>query len=427
MTFSETFISAQYAFAIGFDFGTDGVGEQLDTRTTTLEAVRAAIQGAGLPEIDSDRWDEFGQGRIFWGTKAECDAVQKVLSQFPLFLQEERNLEAGYYGTLDHNYYVDEAGNLYSVISPTGITGDSTLEPISAIPLDAYRLKTIAPHLQAAVERSLSTPPDPNAPSTPLFSEPPPSLPKTESIAPFTQDVDAEVSVLQAQVTSLTAEIEALQTVAAAKATSGSGTQILEGQIAQQASHIHELERQVTTFEDQIASLQGIIAAKIDPQLHASLETQLIQQAQQIQQLKEQLTQAQVQVNEWQRKAEMLIDPQAYAQLQQQLSTQVAQGEELQQRVQRLELQLQDAVAIAAQKIEPAKYQALEQSVADKTVQVEDFRRTIQQLQRDLKEWQTVAESKVEWSEYETIRQELRLLTKRKKGLFSRLFGWLFG
>jgi hypothetical protein len=425
MTLSETFISAQYAFAIGFDFGTDGVEEPLDTRTTTLEAVKTAIQGAGLPEIDSDRWDEFGQGRIFWGTKAECDAVQQVLSQFPLFLQEERNLEAGYYGTLDHYYYVDEAGNLYGVLSPTGDTGDRTLEPISAIPLDAYRLKTISPQLQIAVERSLSTSPDPNTSPTPLFSEPTLSMP--EHIDPSTQ-VDTEVSVLQAQVASLTSEIEALQTVAAAKAASESRTQALEGQIAQKASYIHELERQVTAFEDQIAALQGIVAAKIDPLLHTNLETQLIQQTQQVQKLEGQLAQAEAQVNEWQRKAELLIDPQAYTQLQQQLSTQVTQSEELQQRVQRLELQLQDAVAIAAQKIDPSKYQALEQSVGDKTAQVEDFRRTIQQLQRDLKEWQTVAESKVEWSEYETIQQELRFLQKKqKKGIFSRLFGWLFG
>jgi hypothetical protein len=38
-----------------------------------------------------------------------------------------------------------------------------------------------------------------------------------------------------------------------------------------------------------------------------------------------------------------------------------------------------------------------------------------------------VAESKVDWTEYQALQEQFRQLQKRKKGLFSRLFSWLFG
>jgi hypothetical protein len=38
-----------------------------------------------------------------------------------------------------------------------------------------------------------------------------------------------------------------------------------------------------------------------------------------------------------------------------------------------------------------------------------------------------VAEAKVDWAEYQAVQSELQLLkAKQKRGLFSRLFGWLF-
>lgn len=456
MTFSKTPISAQYAFAIGFDFESSGdeLGRQ-PTETATLEAVSTAIRSAGLPEVSSDRWDEFGQGRIFWGTKAECDAVQQVLSQFTLFLQEERNLEAGFYATPESTYYVDEAGNLYAVLNPFGAEGDSALEATSSIPLDAYRLKTVDPHVQHSVARALSSLIAQDVSSLPP-SEPSTASSIIETEASSPQDSEVKLAALEAQIVSLTSALEALQTTAhaseselsasraqiisltsnierlqaaaAAHTALASKAQALEAQIDQQTTHIYELERQVTMFEDQIAALESIAATKIDPQLYANLQTQLTQQTQHIQQLEERLAQAEGQVQQQQRQDESLIDPQAYAQLQQQLSAQTTQSQELQQRIWRLEQQLQDAIAVAAQKVDPAKHQALEQSVADKTAQAEDLRRAMLQLQRDLTEWQTVAESKVEWAQYEAIQQELRQLqVKQKKGWFSRLFGWLFG
>lgn len=419
----------QYAFAIGFDFESSFDTEEDPSGSEAIagqiESVNAAIQVAGLPAIDSDRWDEFGQGRIFWGTKPECDAVKSALSQFPLFIQEERNLELGYYATPTHTYYADEAGNLYQLLTPAD--SGNRLEPTPSIPLDAYRLKAIDPNLQALVERSLpiTALPEPESVLTSVESPIPAEINEPHSSVPVSS-ADAEIAALKVQVGSLTSEIETLQTTAATQGVLALEAVSLQSQVAQQAAYIHELERQVTVFEDQIAFLQNAVAAKIDPQLHANLQDQLAQQTQHIQQIEARLVQAENQAKESQVRTEQGVDSQVYAQLQQQFNAKVTQIQELQQRIQRLEQQVQDAVAIAAKKIEPAKYQTLEQSVTDITAQAESFRRTIQQLQRDLSEWQTVAESKVEWSEYEALQQELRQLqAKQKRGLFSRLFGWL--
>jgi hypothetical protein len=423
----------QYAFAIGFDIESSLDAEEnlsgSEAVAAQLKSVGAAIENAGLPALDSDRWDEFGQGRIFWGTRSECDAVKAALSPFPLFVQEERNLDSGYYATPAHTYYADAAGHLYQLLTPAdgGGTDGEILELTPSIPLDAYRLKAIDPNLQAAVERSLSTP----------LSEPDPVLLPTDSTIssePLEQQnmsvlpvhAEEEIAALQSQVSSLTSEIEALQTAAAAQSSLVLEAVSLQSQLAQQTAHIHELERQVTVFEDQISFLQGAVAAKIDPQVHANVQAELTQQIQQTQQIEARLAQAESQSKALQSRTEEAIDPHVYAELQQQFNAKATQTQELQQRVQRLEQQLQDAVAIAAKKIEPAKYQTLEHSVADITAQAEGFRRTIQQLQRDLSEWQTVAESKVEWSEYAALQEELRQLqAKQRKGLFSRLFGWL--
>jgi hypothetical protein len=444
----------QYAFAIGFDFELDSsntTSEPSDAvATTTLEAVEIAIQSAGLPTLESDRWDEFGQGRIFWGTKAECDAVKQVLSQFPLFLQEERNLDLGYYANASNTYYVDSAGNVYRLLnSESG--EDNAIAAIDSIPLDAYRVPSIDPNLQAAVERSL-----------PNFA-PQPFSPEESASASTQREMEQVIHALNAQISQQTAhlsELELLKTAAvaaqnnaeqqnrelaaqlaqqttqiseleafkesaiAAQAAAEQEVNELKIQLEQQAHHIHDLEQQVTVFEDRISALQHLTETKIDPQQLQDLQAQFAQQTLQLQQVESRLVQAEGHVKSWEIKAEQWIDPQSYTEIQQQLNAKVVQIQELEQRIQRHDQQLQDAVAISSRKVDAAKYQTLEQTLAEKTAQTEELRRVIVQLQRDIGEWQTVAEAKVEWSEYQALQQELqRLQAKQKKGFFARLFG----
>ena len=414
----------QYAFAIGFDFELNRSAQGESSEPTTLEAISIAIQTARLPTLESGRWDEFGQGCIFWGSKSECDAVKQVLSQFPVFLQEERNLDSGYYATATETYYADEVGHLYCVT--TLDNGEHTpLQPIHSIPLDAYRLQSIDPNLQATVERSRLHPSQqPPAPE-------PVSLPVENTIAEQ-EALEQEINDLRAQFAQQFAqihELEALKAIAvAAQASAEQDLNGLNAQFAQQSVHIHELERQVTVFEDQISFLQGTVATKVDSQRLDDLQVQFAQQTLHLQQIEAQLAQAESHVKSWERKAQQWIDPEEYAQIQQQLHTKTNHIQELEERIQRQEQQLQDAVAVAARKVDAAKYQALEQTLAEQAAQGEETKREMVQLQRDLSEWQTVAESKVEWSEYQDLQQELqRLQLKTKKGLFSRILARLFG
>jgi chromosome segregation ATPase len=414
----------QYAFAIGFDFELNSSAPGEVSEPTTLEAISIAIQTAGLPILESDRWDEFGQGRIFWGSKSECDGIKQVLSQFPVFLQEERNLDSGYYATETETYYADEAGNLYRV-STLDNRECNSLEPIQSIPLDAYRLRSLDPNLQSTVERSLS-----------LHSQQPPA-PEPVSLAiensgAQQEALEQEINDLRAQLAQQVVqihELEALKTAAvAAQASAEQDVNGLNVQLTQQSVHIHELERQVTVFEDQISSLQGTVASKVDSQQLDDLQAQFAQQTLHLQQLEARLAQAEGHVTSWERKAQQWIDPEEYAQIQQQLHSKTNHIQELEQRIQRQEQQLQDAVAVATRKVDIAKYQALEKKLTEQAAQGEEMKRGMIQLQRDLSEWQTVAESKVEWSEYQSLQQELqRLQLKTKKGWFSRIFARLFG
>jgi hypothetical protein len=450
----------QYAFAIGFDFELDSntTSEPSEAvATTTLEAVRIAIQSAGLPALDSDRWDEFGQGRIFWGTKAECDAAKQVLSQFPLFLQEERNLDSGYYANASSTYHVDDAGNIYRLLNPDS-GENNALAAIHSIPLDAYRVQSIDPNLQAAVERSLS-----NFSSEQLSPVNSIASPMESTSASTDGEMEQAIHTLRAQLAQQTAQINELESLKAAAATAQTiaeqqnhelterltqqTIQIgelesfksaaiaaqaaaeqeannLKTQLEQQTHHIHDLERQVTVFEDRISVLQDDAKTQIDPQQLQDLQAQFAQQTLQLQQVESRLVQAEGHVKSWEAQAEQWIDPQSYTQIQQQLNAKVAQIQELEQRIQRYDQQLQDAVAISSRKVDTAKYQALEQTLAEKAAQTEELRRVVVQLQRDIGEWQTVAEAKVEWSEYQALQQELqRLQAKQKKGFFARLFG----
>jgi hypothetical protein len=450
----------QYAFAIGFDFELDSntLSEPSDAvATATLEAVGNAIQSAGLPALESDRWDEFGQGHIFWGTKSECDAVKQVLLQFPVFLQEERNLDPGYYANASNTYHVDDVGNVYRLLNPES-GQDNALAAINSIPLDAYRVQSIDPNLHAAVERSLNNfSPEPSPPVEAIASSI--ESASVEAQRELEQEIhvlrelraqqtiqinelesfktaateaqttaEQEINQLRAQLTEQTAaqtnELELFKTAAvAAQAAAEQEVNDLKTQLEQQTHHVRDLERQVTVFEDRISALQHAAATKIDPQQLDDLQAQFAQQTLQLQQVEARLVQAEGHVKAWEIKAEQWIDPQSYTQIQQQLNAKIAQSQELEQRIARNDQQLQDAVAIASRKVDAAKYQALEQTLAEKAAQTEELRRVIVQLQRDIGEWQTVADAKVEWSEYQDLQQELqRLQAKQKKGFFARLF-----
>jgi hypothetical protein len=451
-------MSEQYAFAIGFDVESmhDQAREENDPAWAYQapphwEQVATAISTAGLPPIESERWDEFGLGRIFWGTKAECDAIHQILSQFDLYIEEARNLDIGYYTTANATYYVDEDGNIYSLPTDGQRINQAAIENILSIPLDAYRMKAVDPSLDAQMQSFLK------ARATPLATTPMMGVPEMAPAvsSDFFDSIEEE--------------------------TPEEDYTALRAQFKQQSDQIQTLEQQVSAFEDQVAALQTASAAKIDPEAHAALQqehtalqaelTQTVEQMQTLQaqmqdlaatrvenpdamrqsallheelaqqttritDLEAQLTQANTQTADWQQQLERAIPPETHQQIQQKLQEQLEQNQslhalvqQLEQQVQQLTQQLTQQLAIdATQKIEVDQQRdSLRQELDNKTSLVADLRRTIHQLERDVSEWQTVAEAKVDWAEYQAIQTELQQLkVRQKRGLFSRLFGWIF-
>jgi hypothetical protein len=433
-------MSEQYAFAIGFDREPEETSERPndDDWAHLLEAVSTAISEARLPSIDSERWDEFGQGRVFWGTLAECASVRAILLRFELYVEEDRNLDPGYYATVDHTYCVDPVGQIY-VVPGNGVDPHRPLETTNSIPLDAYRAKAIDPELDAQVQAKLQAMTN----AAPRIESAPAPLTSASSPQVSTSDdttVPAEETLLAP-----TIELEAYDA--------------RQRQLEQQTAEILALEQQLRTALTQVDNLSQEGVTKVDRSVHEPLRLQCEQQAQQLEELQSQLdnataqveaaraqmegqfaringleqaiVQAQAQAREWQARAEQAIDsaidPEAYETVQQKSSAQTTQILELQRFVQRLEQQLQDATAQSAGKVNLSKYESLEQESKDKSALIADLRHTLQQQERDLREWQTVAEAKVDWAEHQELQAELqRLQARQKRGLFSRLFGWLW-
>jgi hypothetical protein len=391
-------MSEQYAFAIGFDVESDEADQLTDDHWQDLyEQIGRAIRESGLPSIDSERWDEFGQGRIFWGTKTDCELVRRVLDPFDVYVEEARNLDPGYYATPSHTYYVSEVGLIYLLPSDWDTVPLQRLETVDAIPLDSYRMKVVDPEFHEKCQALL------RVETNPQF-EGHPTEPDEVTLQPHSED---ESAALRDRIATLCAEVEHLQQAADAKVD----------------PRVHEaLQAELTQLTTQLSALTARLHT--ERQDYETLQQTLSQQNLREAALDLRLKEAELQLNQWKQQAEAAIQPEAYASLQQQINDKTAQIQDIQTFTKSLQQQLHEATTLAAQKIDPSRYQVMEQDVADKAALIEDLRRTVQQLEREAKEWQTVANAKVEWSQHQALQEELQQLKLRqRKGLLSRLFG----
>jgi predicted nucleic acid-binding Zn-ribbon protein len=327
-------MSEQYAFAIGFDALVSEMSPQQESDwQRVFQEINQAIAAAGLSDLFSDRWDEFGHGRIFWGTQAECTAMQQILCQFPVDVQEERNLEEGYYAAGTEMYYVTAQGDIYG--STVENASASMVISLSTIPLDAYRLRTVSAEIanqfgvihQGMLAESVGNPPQPPveamAAVLPLASEAEssvlPSALSLESIpldiamdhaerrgadindpivSTFVEGLQTEINGLQEQIVSLSNELAQSKAIAAAKidpvlfetqqqqyAAQQERYAQLEQQYAAQREQCAQLEQQIQTLEAQLAAT----VAETDSQSLETLKRELEQQQHQNHALAEQL------------------------------------------------------------------------------------------------------------------------------------------
>jgi predicted nucleic acid-binding Zn-ribbon protein len=372
-------MSEQYAFAIGFDALVSELSPQQESDwQRVLQEINQVIAAAGLSDLFSDRWDEFGHGRIFWGTQAECTAIQQILCQFPVDVQEERNLEAGYYAVGAEVYYVTAQGDIYG--SAVENASASTVIPLSAIPLDAYRLRTVSTQIvnqfggmhQGLLAESVGNAPQPPvetmAAILPLASEAElaessvvPSALSLESIplgiamdhaepgeadindpivSTFVGGLQTEINRLQEQIVSLSNELAQSQAIAAAKidpvlfetqqqqyAAQQERYAQLEQQYAAQREQCAQLEQQVQTLETQWAD---IIPAETDGPSLETLKRELEQQQHQNHALAEQL-------QTMRNQSDRAIAREEYESIQQQLAQRNARVVELEQLLSRSE------------------------------------------------------------------------------------------
>lgn len=131
--------SNQYAFSVAFN--AEGFGYNVNEWNAICQDILIAITTSHLPSLSGDRWEDYGEGRIFWGTKAECDAVKAVLEDFDVNIEEERNLESGFYGTDTETYYVAESGHIDCLHKSSVAASDTSSRAVDCIPLKAYRLR----------------------------------------------------------------------------------------------------------------------------------------------------------------------------------------------------------------------------------------------------------------------------------------------
>jgi hypothetical protein len=150
----------QYAFAIAFDrqnASANGIPEQLlPAWQTLLSQIAESLKSEGWPELNHPRWEDFGEGHIFWGTKNECDSLKAVLSSLPVSLYEERNLEAGYYSNIEGTYFVNRDGDIWGIERQTDSDVIAEVEPLWTIPLDAYKSKAISAELEVAFQEAIA-------------------------------------------------------------------------------------------------------------------------------------------------------------------------------------------------------------------------------------------------------------------------------
>jgi hypothetical protein len=474
-------MSEQYAFAIGFDADATELSSQQEADWQVLmQQISQGMTDAHLPSLSSERWDEFGYGRVFWGCKADCEAVQQILVQFPVLIQEERNLDEGFYAIAGQRYYVTTSGEIY------GLPGEEVSEPLPypqpllSIPLDAYRLNQVSAALKQYVGTRVNV-------ASIHRPEPVPELPVIENIAPesanipdqlseetvndqlleettvepvfesssvipfspidppseasepmpdsvtsaLIEDLQSEISTLKAQVAALSHDLAGSRAIASEK--------IEPEHFAALEEESAEKQRQLEQLEQQLQSMQATSATAISKDDHEILQQQLAQRTAQTVELEQRLQHAETEVVQLQASLQHFqqhIDPQTHSALQSQLQNQETERGTLQTKLRTLEteLQQQQAELETNNRLAQERNDTLVQDSLAQSTQMAELERTIRQLDGEVRQlggevqhWKAIAAEKVDFIEYQRAQQELMQLRSRlRQGLRGRLLGWLF-
>ncbi|MEO1133039.1 MAG: hypothetical protein AAFX40_10075 [Cyanobacteria bacterium J06639_1] len=265
-------MAEQYVFSVAFDSPESDVpiedASVLPEWQSTLQALDRALQEAHLGSLESDRWEEYGHGRIFWGTRAECASVRSLLQQFEVDIEGERNIETGYYNTEDALYYVTEPGDILCIDGSCTpaidcISAENTsTATVQSMPLDAYPVSTADLDAVARLRTigtlafTLANQVDPNLPPSDWAKEETVAALASILTAPtHTEARDEEELVIEATTSAIAEPTEATYFDAIASETIHSNT--------------------VSSLETRIGMLEADLSTRPDPERVADLERQL--------------------------------------------------------------------------------------------------------------------------------------------------------
>jgi predicted nucleic acid-binding Zn-ribbon protein len=433
----------QFSFGIAFDKENYEANENVEESPSPewqslVNQISTAISDIGLPITEIDRWEEFGSGRIFWGTRAECDAVKQVLAEFPVCIQEERNLDPGYYATSSAYYHVTEEGEItgWSASEPS----HETLGKLNALPLDAYRIKTLPLALEQQFQQAtleVCQPPAQDADvqqdsqsnrilelETGLvkldqqLSELHQAL--TQTINPFednnllqefkilqqqSAEKSQQLSEFEAKVADLEQQLQDWQAVPNAKIDPDDYAS-LQQQGKTQQEQIGILEHKVQASAQELARFQEVILQRVDRADYDALQQQLQGQVMQFSGLEQQILELQGQIQHWQTIANEKVGADDYASLQQQCKTQQDQIGILEHKVQESAQQLAHFQELILQRVDRADYDALQQQLQGQVMQFSEHKQQISELHGQIQHWQTIANAKVEVADYQILQQQ---------------------
>ena len=389
----------QYVFSVAFDRDIEGVNETVEQSDPEwqklVQDIVTATNNAGLPILDNERWEEFGNGRIFWGTQTECEAVKEVLSGFPISIEEERNLETGYYTTSDTIYYVAKDGEILGISKYDFINKNHIVAKYNAIPLDAFKEQRVEPELETLFQRFL--------------------VPKVQSAAQQMQvspDLQnrivlqrEQIEELEVRVQDLSQQLLSSQELASHKI-DPSEYENLQQKSADQAGQIIQLEEAVSLLNNQLRELQDVTDRKIEPGVYEALQQLATDKDRQNAELEEQVGRLANELSNLNELANQKIDPADYETLQQTLASQIGQITQLEEAVSLLNTQLTELQDVTDRKIEPSIYEALQQLATGRDRQNAELEQQVGRLANELSHWKELANQKIDPAEHEVLLQK---------------------
>ena len=438
-------MNEQFAFAIAFDrqsLSSDGT-ESSSEWQGMIQHIEGALIFEGIAGFESPRWEEFGEGLIYWGTLPECESIDAILTGFPVSIYRERNLDAGFYACSYGVYLVDEIGNILGLDLRSMALNDFYIKPLVSIPLEAYRTSDVEPNIverfnvalvqdglveenNAAPVSTVDTTREQN-----FQEEPKVSAEQLQYAIAGVQELvisSENTQVLQKQECAQiqTQEFDADHLKASEKEDDqedirpGIGLDWpLESSLSlkkvneEQSELISELEGRLSLYKSQVHDLEHMLDRKVDPEMHSQLQQHSSAQSEEIADLEQELNQlkqihAQYLASESQR-----ISAEEYERLGQVSTKQSQTIATLETQIQQLKSELAEAKIHAATSVGIEQFNALKVDCDQQSQVIKQLEKQAMTSQQQLQDMSNQLSERIERKEFEAIQMKSKQLISK--------------